>query len=132
MRRDYYSHDLMIDSHNTFPRSHATVGNLLLGTPCYLSYCGMICNRIMRNWFLMSCYWRILFKRVKWIATPLLSGKQHPTRAKYRLEKPFTYATCYCVEFGQTLWPLLRNLSCSQDQYHVHSTYICCSYTGST
>ena len=50
----------------------------------------------------------------------------------YRLKKPSTYTTCYCIEFGQTLWPLLRNLSCSQDQDHVHSTYICCSYTRST
>ena len=41
-----------------------------------------------------------------------------------RLEKPSTYAPCYCVEFGQTLWPLLRNLSCSQDQDHVNSTHI--------
>ena len=50
----------------------------------------------------------------------------------YRLEKPSTFTTCHCVEFGQTLWPLLRNLSCSQDQDYVHSSYICCSYTGST
>ena len=49
----------------------------------------------------------------------------------YSLKKPSTYTTCHCVEFGQTLWPLLRNLSCYQDQDHVHSTYICCSYTGS-
>ena len=90
-------------------------------------------SRIMRTWFLMSCYWRILFQKVKWIATPLLGGKQCPTRAKYdRLGKPSTHATCYWIEFGQTLWPLLRNLSCSQDQDHVHSTFMCCSYTGST
>ena len=132
MRKCYFSHDLTINSHNTFPRSHATVGNLLLGTPCHLSCCGMRYSRIMRTWFLMSCYWRILFWKVKRIATPLLYGKQCPTRAKYRLEKPSTYTTCHCVEFGQTLWPLLRNLSCSLDQDRVHSTYICCSYTGST
>ena len=29
----------------------------------------------MRTWFLMSRYWRILFQKVKWIATPLLCGK---------------------------------------------------------
>ena len=72
-----------INSHNTFPRSLATIGNLLLGTPCYLSCCGMRCSRIMRTWFLMSCHWRILFQKVKRIATPLLCGKQCPTRAKY-------------------------------------------------
>ena len=82
----------------------------------------------MRTWFLMSWYWRILFQ--KRIATPLLCGKQCPTIAKYRLEKPSTYTTCYCVEFGQILWPFLRNLSCSQDQDHEHSIYMCCSYTG--
>ena len=49
----------------------------------------------------------------------------------YSLKKPSTYTTCHCVEFGQTLWPLLRNLSCSQDQDHIHSIYICCSYTRS-
>jgi hypothetical protein len=64
------------------------------------------------------------------MAIPLLCGKQCSTRAIYRLEKPSTYVTCICIEFGQTLWPLLTNLSCSQDQDHVHSTYICCSYTG--
>ena len=90
-------------------------------------------SRIMRTWFLMSRYWRILFQKVKWIAIPLLCGKQCPTRAKYdRLGKPSTYITCHCIEFSQTLWPLLRNLSCSQDQDHIHSTYICCSYTGGT
>ena len=79
----------------------------------------------------MSCYWRILFQKVKRIVTPLFCGRQCPTRAKYRLEKPSTYTTCHCIEFGQPFWPLLRNLSCSQDQDHVHSTYICCSYTRS-
>ena len=69
--------------YNTFPRSLATVGNLFLGTPCYLSYCGMRYSKIIRTWFLMSCYWRILFQKVKRIATPLLCGKQCPTRAKY-------------------------------------------------
>ena len=131
MRGDYFSHDLRIDSHNTFPRSLATIGNLLLGTPWYLSCCRMRYSRIMRTWFLMSCYWRILFQKVKRIATPLLCGKQYPTRAIYRLEKPSIYTTCYCIEFDQALWPLLRNLSCSQDQDHVHSIYICCSYTRS-
>jgi hypothetical protein len=82
----------------------------------------------MRTWFLMTCYWRILFQKEKWIHC----GKQYPTRAIHRLEKPSIYTTCICVEFGQTLWPLLRNLSCSQDPDHVQSTYICCSYTGST
>ena len=133
MREDYFSHDLRIDSHNTFPRSHATIGNLLIGTPCYLSCCGMRYSRIMRTWFLMSRYWRILFlKKVKRIAIPLLCGKKCPTKAQYKLEKPSTYTTCHCIEFGQTLWPLLRNLLCSQNQDHVHSTYICCSYTRST
>ena len=80
----------------------------------------------------MSCYWRILFQKVKRIATPLLCGKQCPTRAIHRLGKPSTYTTCHCIEFGQALWPLLRKLSCSQDQDHIHSTYICCSYTRST
>ena len=51
----------------------------------------------------MSRYWRILFQKVKRIATPLLYGKQYPTRAKYRLEEPSTYTTCRGVEFGQTL-----------------------------
>jgi hypothetical protein len=32
MRKDYISHNLRIDSHNTFPKSHANVGNLFLGT----------------------------------------------------------------------------------------------------
>ena len=64
-----------IDSHNSFPGSLATVGNLLLGTPCYLSCCGMRYSRIMRSWFLMSRYWRILFQKLKRIATPLLCGK---------------------------------------------------------
>ena len=50
----------------------------------------------------------------------------------YRLGKPSTYTTCHCIEFSQNLWPLLRNLSCSQDQDHIHSTYICYSYTGGT
>ena len=131
MRKGYFSHDLRIESHNTFPRSHATVGNFLLGTPCYLSCCGMRYSRIMRTWFLMSWYWTILFQKVKWISIPLICGKQYPTRAIYRLGKPSTYITCHCIEFGQTLWPLLRNLSCSQGQDHVHSTYICCSYTRS-
>jgi hypothetical protein len=32
MRKDYFSHDLRIDSHNAFPRSLAPIQNLLLGT----------------------------------------------------------------------------------------------------
>ena len=32
-------------------------------------------GRIMRTWFLMSRYWRILFQKVKRIATHLLCGK---------------------------------------------------------
>ena len=104
MRKDYFSHDLRIDSHNTFSGSLATVGNLLLGTPCYLSCCGLRYSRIMKTLFLMSRYWRILFqKKEKRIAIHLLCGKQCPTRAKYRLEKPSTYTTCHCIEFGQTL-----------------------------
>ena len=80
------------------------------------------------NWMVLL---QILFQKVKWIATPLLCGKKYLTRAKYRLEKPSTYTSCHYIEFGQTLWLLLRNLSCSQDQDHVHYTYICCSYTRS-
>jgi hypothetical protein len=41
MRKDYFSHDLRIDLHNTFPGSHASIGNLFLGTAYYLSCCGM-------------------------------------------------------------------------------------------
>ena len=48
-------------------------------------------------------YARVIQKKVKRIAIPLLYGKQCPTRAKYRLEKPSTYTTCHCIEFGQTL-----------------------------
>ena len=40
-------------------------------------------SRIMRTWFLMSCYWRILFQKVQRIAIPLFCGKQCPTRAKH-------------------------------------------------
>ena len=49
LRKDYFSHDLRIDSHNTFPGSLSTIGNLLLGTPCHLSCCGMRYSRIMRT-----------------------------------------------------------------------------------
>ena len=123
---------LRLESHESFPEILVAVGNFLIGTPCYLSCCGMRYSRIMRTWFLMFCYWRILFQKVKWIAKPLLCGKQCSTIAKYRLEKLSTYTTCHCVEYGQMLLPLLRNLSYSQDQDHVHATYICCSYTRST
>ena len=37
-----------------------------------------------------------------------------------------------CWVFVKSCWPLLRDLSCSQDQDHIHTTYICCFYTGST
>ena len=130
MRKDYFSHDLRVASHNTFPRSPATIGNLLLGTPCHLSCCGMRYSRIIRTWCLVIG--EFYFKKLKRIATPLLCGKQCPTRVIHRLGKPSTYTTCHCIEFGQTLWPLLRNLSCPQDQDHVHSTYSYCSYTGGT
>ena len=132
MRKYYFSHDLRIDSYSTFPRSHATVENLLLGTLCYLSCCGMRYSRIMRTAFLMSCHWKILFQKVKRIATLLLCGKtmSYQSHTWYvRLGKPSIYTTSHRIDFGQTLWPLLRNLSCSQDQDHVHSTYTCCSYT---
>ena len=133
MRKDYFSHDLRIDSHNTFPGSLATIENLLLGTPCYLSCCRMRYSRIMRTWFLMSRYWRILFQKVKRIATPLLSGKQCPTRAIYRLEKPSTYTTCHCVEFGQNLATHVEKLiMLSRSRSCILHTYICRSYTGST
>jgi hypothetical protein len=125
------SFEKFLDSHNTFPRILATVGNLFLGTPCHLSYWGMRYSRIreLDSWCLIIG--EFYFKK-KWMAILLLCGKQWPTRDIYRIDKPSTYTTCVCIEFGQTLWPLLRNLSCSQDQDHVHSTYICCSYTGST
>jgi hypothetical protein len=48
-RKDYLIHDLRINSHNTFPRSHIVVGNLLLGTHDYLSYWGIWYSRIMRT-----------------------------------------------------------------------------------
>jgi hypothetical protein len=47
---------IIIDSHDTFSRSLATIRNLLLGTLCYLSCCGIRYGRIMKTWFLMSCY----------------------------------------------------------------------------
>jgi hypothetical protein len=132
MRKDYFSHDLRIDSRNTFLGSLATIGNLLLGTPCYLSCCGMRYSRIreLDSWCLVIG--NFFPKEEKWMAILLLCGKQWPTRAIYRIDKPSTYTTCVCVEFGQTLWPLLRNLSCFQDQDHVHSIYIYCSCTRST
>jgi hypothetical protein len=48
-RKDYFGHDLRIDLHNTFPESHATIGNLFLGTPYYLSCCGMRYSRIREH-----------------------------------------------------------------------------------
>jgi hypothetical protein len=56
-----------------------------------------------------------------------------PTRAIYILVgyKPSTWAACFMLSFVKSCWPLLRDLSCSQDQDHVHATYMCCFYTGS-
>jgi hypothetical protein len=111
MWKDYFSHDLRINSHNILPRSLSTVGNLLLGTPCYLSCCGMRYSRIreLDSWCLVIE--EFYFKKKKWITIFLLCGKQWPTRAIYRIDKPSTYTTCVCIEFDQTLWLLLRNLS---------------------
>jgi hypothetical protein len=55
MRKDYFSHDLWIDSHNMLPGSIATIGNLLLGTPCYLCCLGMRYSRIreLDSWCLV-------------------------------------------------------------------------------
>ena len=49
----------------------------------------------------------------------------------YRLGNLLHILLVIVMSLVKTLWPLLRNLSCSQDQDHIHSTYIYCSYTWS-
>jgi len=43
----------------------------------------------------------------------------------YTCFKHSTYATCYCIQFVQTLLTLVENLSGSLDQDHLHATYAC-------
>jgi hypothetical protein len=70
MRKEYFIHELWIDSHITFPGSLATIGNLFLGTPCHLRRCGMRYSRIRE--FDREFY----FKKEKiYIATHLLCSK---------------------------------------------------------
>jgi hypothetical protein len=124
-----------IDSHNSFRGSSVGAGNLVIGTPCQLSCCRMWHSKMMRTWFFMSCSWRILFQNFKIYSILLLCGKKYLSKAttSYPWLKTLLHI-CYLLLCWvlSSFVTLEKNLSCSYDQDHVHSTYMCCFYTRST
>ena len=47
----------------------------------------------------------------------------------FRLGKLSRICCLFCIEFCQTLLTLMRDLSCSTNQDHVHTTHICTTLT---
>ena len=117
----------------------------ILFIPCWYSY-NLWTLIIATPFFLTN--WRMRYSRMTWhlliLAKCLRIILQNKSQNSMFLEwhtntyqghicsymtETFPMCLLLCVEFGQILWPLLRDVSCSQDQ---NATYNSCSYTGNT
>jgi hypothetical protein len=100
-----------------------TCEHLSVGNPLHLSNWRMRYSRM--TWILLfHCkVLGIYFTNQKIQIACSLNDIQIPTKAIYDCswQKPSTYASYFCVESCQNLWPLLRVISCSKIKTHVHA-----------
>ena len=102
---------------------------LIRGTPFYLSNWWMRYSRMTWHLLILAKYLGFILQIKIQIACSL-NDIQIPTKAIYdHTWQNFPHiCLLLCVEFGQVLWPLLRDFSCSQDQnsrtHHIKHSYI--------
>ena len=94
-----------------------TCEHLSVGNPLYLSNWRMRYSRMIWHLLILAKYLGFILQN-KIQITCSLNDIQIPTKAIYDHTWQNLPHICLllCVEFGQVLWPLLRDVSCSQDQ----------------
>ena len=94
-----------------------TCEHLLVGNPFYLSNWRMRYTRM--TWLLLNS-WKVLgiYLQNKNSNSMFLEWHSNTYQGHIRSYMTKTCHICLllCIEFGQVLWPLLRDVSCSQDQ----------------
>jgi hypothetical protein len=82
-------------------------------------------------YFFLRSTWEIFLQKFK-INSCLLNDVEFPTKAICYHKKTSTQAACFVLSFIRSCWPLLKDLSCSQDQDYVQATNMWCFYIRST
>jgi len=99
-----------------------TCEQFIIGTLCYLSNWNIWYSRMKMNLALSCKELRIYFANIKNSNSMLLNDIQIPTRviSSYTCLNLLHMLLAIAMSFVKSCWPLLRKLSCPQDQDNVH------------